>query len=400
MRILLVNKFYYRRGGDCVVVLNTEALLRSKGHDVAVFAMQYPDNLPSEQSDLFAGEVQFAGGLSAKLRALQRTLGLGDIKASFERLLDEFRPDIVHLHNIHSYLSPVVAQLAHRRGIGVVWTLHDYKLLCPAYACYRNDQPCELCFHHKHHVVTTRCMKGSLAASAIAWLEAVKWNRGTLERNTHTFICPSRFMAHKMASGGFDERKLQVLCNFVDPDKLRHFELTAGAAREDYYCYVGRLSEEKGVRALLEAAASLPHHLVVAGGGPLEQELRERYAGCNNIELLGMVGSDRVAQLLSHARFSVMPSRCYDNNPLGVIESLCSGTPVVGTPMGGIPELIDSATGIVAADCTAQAIAAAITQAAATEWSHDEIGSEARQRFSPEVHYRRLLDIYNATTPN
>ena len=90
MKILLVNKFYYRRGGDCVVVLNTEALLRDMGHEVAVFSMNYPDNLPCEQQDYFASEVQFAGGIGAKVAALRRTLGQGDVVAQFKRLLHDF----------------------------------------------------------------------------------------------------------------------------------------------------------------------------------------------------------------------------------------------------------------------------------------------------------------------
>ncbi|MBQ1798409.1 MAG: glycosyltransferase family 4 protein [Muribaculaceae bacterium] len=396
MKILLVNKFYYRRGGDCVVVLNTEALLRDMGHEVAVFSMNYPDNLPCEQQDYFASEVQFAGGIGAKVAALRRTLGQGDVVAQFKRLLHDFAPDVVHLHNIHSYISPVVAQLAHEAGCRVVWTLHDYKLLCPSYACQRDGKPCELCFHDKSHVVRTRCMKGSLAASVIAWLEAKKWNRKVLERYTHTFICPSQFMADKMRQGGFDPAKLKVLCNFVDPEKLARFEQTDTAQRSDYYCYVGRLSEEKGVEALLEAAAALPFKLMVAGGGPLEAELRQRYGDRPNITFLGMVDGERVATLLAGARCSVMPSRCYDNNPLGVIESLCSGTPVVGTPMGGIPELVDKDHGIVTADCTPAAIAAALHNAFERKWDYNAIKQESLKLFSPETHYQKLLNIYSS----
>ena len=154
-RILLVNKFYYPRGGDCVVTLNTQSLLRSRGHEVAVFSMQYPENIESEWSKYFSSEVSFDGGMKNKLAALKRTLGWGDVKKSFSRILDEFKPDVVHLHNIHSYISPVVARLAKQRGCRVVWTLHDYKLLCPSYACLRNGEPCELCFNSKQEEVTT-----------------------------------------------------------------------------------------------------------------------------------------------------------------------------------------------------------------------------------------------------
>ena len=124
-----------------MVMMNTESLLLSAGYEVAVYAMLYPDTVDSPYKKYFASEVTFAGGLGAKVNGLKRTLGMGDITASFTKLLDDFQPDVVHLHNIHSYLSPVLGQIAHSRGIRVVWTLHDYKLLCPAYTCTRNAHP-------------------------------------------------------------------------------------------------------------------------------------------------------------------------------------------------------------------------------------------------------------------
>lgn len=396
LKILLVNKFYYPRGGDCIVMMNTERLLLDAGFDVAVYAMQYPDTVDSPYKKYFASEISFSGGLKQKFAGLKRTLGMGDITASFTKLLDDFRPDVVHLHNIHSYLSPVLAKIAHRRGIRVVWTLHDYKLLCPAYTCTRAGHPCELCFTQKTPVLRHRCMKGSLAASTIAWLEAKKWNRKALESYTDTFICPSEFMASKMHAGGFNPHKLEVLCNFVDPGKLSLLQHAEVRQRQPYYCYVGRLSEEKGVRTLLEAASRLPHELRIAGNGPLADELKARFARCEHIKFLGHLNAQEVAALLSQAQFSVLPSEWYENNPLGVIESLCAGTPVVGAEIGGIPELIDPDTGISFASANTDALATAIEMAMDRNWQHTEIKAAAIARFSPATHLKKLLSIYKA----
>ena len=396
-RVLLVNKFYYPRGGDCVVVLNTEALLRENGVDAQVFAMEYPDNLQTYYQDKFASEVSFAGGLGNKWRAMKRTLGMGDVRSRFEAVLDDFKPDVVHMHNIHSYLSPVVGELAHKRGIRVVWTLHDYKLLCPRYDCLLDGKPCEKCFTGaKRNVLTNRCMKGSLPASAVAWFEAAKWNRQRLEKITDMFVCPSEFMADKMQIGGFTSAKFKVLNNFLDPVKLAHYKTAdKGVTREDFYCYVGRLSKEKGVSDLLEVASRLPYRLKVAGGGPLEDELKEKYSDCPNIEFLGMLDAEGVASLLTHARLSVVPSQWYENNPLSVIESLCAGTPVAGAQMGGIPELIDSETGVTFRPFDQDALAAAINMSMTREWNHAEIARQALDRFSPDRHLKTLLnDIY------
>ena len=155
-RILIANKFYYPRGGDCIVAMNLERLLKERGHDVAVLAMQYPENVDSGWNDYYPSQVDFAGSLGNKIKAAKRLMGWGDIITSFTKILDDFKPEIVHLHNIHSYLSPVLAKLAKRRGCQVVWTLHDYKLVCPSYACLQNGKPCEKCIgHSKIHVLKT-----------------------------------------------------------------------------------------------------------------------------------------------------------------------------------------------------------------------------------------------------
>lgn len=161
MKILLANKFYYRRGGDCVHTLNLEQLLKAHGHEVAVFAMDYPENLETQWSKYFPSEVKFKLG-TGMIEALMRPFGTREVQRKFNALLDDFHPDVVHLNNIHSQLSPVIAEMAHERGIKVVWTLHDYKLLCPRYDCLRNGETvCESCFADKHKVLEYKCMKNS-----------------------------------------------------------------------------------------------------------------------------------------------------------------------------------------------------------------------------------------------
>ncbi len=393
-RILIVNKFYYNRGGDCVCTLNLEQMLRDKDVEVAVYAMQYPENKYSEYSKFFVSEVDFSGSIASKLKAVKRIFGYGDIVKSFNHILDEFNPDIVHLQNIHSYISPVVARLAKLRGCKVVWTLHDYKLLCPSYACLNNGLPCEKCFRDKKWVIKDRCMKGSLTASFIAYLEAVKWNRKKLEKYTDSFICPSRFMADKMASGGFDRKNLQVINNFIDPVKMETFSLMDDLKKEDYYVYVGRLSVEKGIETLLKVASELPYNIKVLGSGPLHDKLVKEYQEFANIEFLGHCNSEDVCKLLSKAKFSVMPSECYENNPLSIIESLCIGTPVVGADTGGIPELIDNFNGITFTSGSEKDMHRAIDLAFSKEWDSQIIKKNAMDKFSSEAYYDKIVKVY------
>ncbi len=390
MRILLSNKFYYRRGGDCIYTLNLEQLLKAHGHETAVFAMQYPDNLPTPWSKYFPSEIRFSPG-PGMIEAFLRPFGTHEVKRKFNALLDDFRPDVVHLNNIHSQLSPVIAELAHKRGIRVVWTLHDYKLLCPRYDCLRNGTViCEECFADKHKVLEHKCMKDSKVASLLAYKEAVKWNRQRLEACTDLFICPSRFMEGKMAKGGFDGHKLVTLCNFIDVEKCKKENYTE---KGDYYCFLGRLSNEKGIHTLIKAANQLPYKLKIIGGGPMEEEMKK--LANPNVEFLGFRQWDEIKEIAGRARFSVIPSEWYENNPLSVIEAQCIGTPVLGARIGGIPELIEEGTsGMCFESKNVEDLKDKIQAMFAMDFDYEGIARAAQKRYDSETYYRRIVELY------
>ena len=385
MNILLANKFYYRRGGDCIYMLNLEQLLKEHGHKVAVFAMDYPENIETPWKQYFPQNM-------SKLMAFTRPFGSAEVKAKFNKLLDDFKPEIVHLNNIHTHLSPIIAELAHNRGIKVVWTLHDYKLLCPRYDCLRNgDDICELCFNEdKSSCKTYKCMKGSTLASLIGYKEATTWNRRRLEKCTDVFICPSKFMAQKMAQGGFNSKKLVSLCNFIDIDKCKKDTYE----KENYYCYVGILSHEKGVKTLIKAAQKLPYKLVIIGGGPLSDELKNETTN-TNIEFVGYKQWDEIKEIVSKARFSVIPSEWYENNPLSVIEAQCLGTPVLGARIGGIPELIENnVTGMTFESRNVNDLTSKLEAMWQHTFDYKEIALTSQKRYNSESYYQNILKIY------
>ncbi|MBQ7691843.1 MAG: glycosyltransferase [Muribaculaceae bacterium] len=388
MRILIVNKFWYPRGGDCVVAMATAGLLRRMGHDVAVFTMAHPQNIADPHILGKAPQVELAD----RWRYLRRMLGGMGVKPAFARVLDEFNPQVVHLHNVHSYLSPVVARLAREHGCRVLWTMHDYKLLCPAYTCLRNGQPCIECVGRQSSVVCHRCMKHSVTASVAGMIEAKKWKINRLTDWVDTFVCPSEFMAQMLRRASVPSERVAVVPNFLPAGRAVDSPVALG--RANYCCYVGRLSPEKGVETLLKAAAALPFTLRVAGDGPLLGELRSRYGHCRNIELLGRLDATHVAELLRLAQFSVMPSECLENFPMGVIESLCAGTPVVATRMGGIPELVNDSCGLLVPPADPAALAEAMRQAWSRRWNHAAIARQASSRFHEQTHYRSLMGLY------
>ena len=392
MKIVLANKFYYRRGGDCIYMLTLEQLLKEQRHEVAVFAMDFPENLDTPWKKYFPKEVKFKPG-PGMIEAFMRPFGTAEVKKKFTALLDDFQPDVVHLNNIHSQLSPVIAEIAHTRGIRVVWTLHDYKLLCPRYDCLRNgDEVCEACFTDKHKVLEYKCMKNSKLASFLSYREAKKWTRERLEACTDVFIGPSRFMYNKMVQGGFSPVKQRSLCNFIDAAKCKRSDYTE---REDYYCFIGRLSPEKGAKTLIEAANRLPNHrLVVIGGGPLEDELKAM-AG-KHIEFVGFKQWDEIKELAGKARFSVIPSEWYENNPLSVIEAECFGTPILGARIGGITELINEATGMTFESRNAADLQNKIEAMFNHEFDYNIIAAAAQKRYDASKYYNEIMKIYQS----
>ena len=395
-KILLVSKFYYTRGGAEVVAINMANDLAKRGYEIGVFTMDYPENL-SPENFYTAPQVDFSGGLSNKIKFAMRTMGYYGIASSFKKALSEFKPDIVHLHNVHSYLSPAVVKLAKEFGCKVVWTLHDYKLACPAYSCLNRGQICEKCFTSKINVVKERCFKENLPASILAYFEAKKWNVKKLQRYVDYFICPSAFIKRQMLKAGLQEEKLKVICNFVDPVKLEQLKNTeVSTDRENFYVYVGRLSEEKGVATLLKAAKDLPYKLKMVGGGPLYDGLVSTYSDCQNIEFLGHQSAENVASILSKAKFLVLPSECYENNPLSVIEALCAGIPIAGANVGGIPELIDKKSGVVFESRNVKDLSRAITEVMnGNKYDYREIAKESQVKFSFDAHFKQLKELYN-----
>ena len=389
MKILLANKFYYRRGGDCIYTMNLEKMLKEKGHEVAVYAMQYPENEKSEWSGYWPTNM-------TKLDAFTRPFGARQVVKGFSRLMDDFKPEVVHLNNIHTQLSPVIAKIAHEKGARVVWTLHDSKLVCPCYTCSRNSKWCTECFTNKKAVTKHRCMHGSLPGSVIAYLEAMKWNKEVLQEYVDLFLPPSKFMMDTCVEGGYKPEKFRVLCNFIDVTKVKRLkDEEVKGLKGDYYVYLGRVNEEKGVRTLCKAAAQLDKMLIMIGGGELLPELQEAYKDCKQIEFKGQMQWEEFMPILRGARFMILPSECSENNPLTVIESQSLGTPVLGARIGGIPELIEEGvSGMAFTSGDVEDLKDKIKEMFNHKFDYEAIAKNAIERYSSEAYYEKLMKYY------
>jgi glycosyltransferase involved in cell wall biosynthesis len=198
-------------------------------------------------------------------------------------------------------------------------------------------------------------------------------------------------MANKMISGGFNPDKMVILNNFIDVGKAKKTDYK----KEDYYCYVGRLSPEKGIRTLINAARQLPYKLKVIGKGDLLKELTENQEHLP-IEFLGYKQWPEIREIMGKARFSVIPSECYENNPLSAIESLCLGTPVLGANIGGIPELIEeNRNGMLFESGNIEALKDRIEKMYSIPFNYSVLAQKAQSDYLSENYYTKLMKIYS-----
>ncbi len=394
MKVLLANKFFYPRGGDCIHTMQLKQLLISKGHEVAVYSMQYADNIDIKDVKYWPEEVSFSSKSPIQLyKALLRPFGDKEVRRCFKKQLKAFKPDIVHLHNIHSQLSPSIAEVAKELNIAVLWTLHDYKLLCPAYTFIDNEgNICEECYINPNAVYRKKCIKGSLLGSIIGYLESKKWNRERIENAVDQFISPSLFLRNKMHEGGYSNQIVSHIYNFADDQK---FQNEIYLTRKKQVVYVGRLSKEKGVETLCKAFGSLKEvELKIIGDGPLRENLVTKYSS-DQISFLGFRDWEFIKNVLSESSLLVIPSEWYENNPLTIIEALALGTPVLGARIGGITELVNQDNGMLFNPRDVTDLKRKLEEMVQKEdWNYEEINEQAKRKFSQENYYQSLIKLY------
>ena len=382
MRILLVNKFHYRKGGAETYYLTVGSELERMGHEIAYFSMRHPDNLPCKWDKYFVTQREY-NNVKNPLKAARDGMALiysPEAKRNFQALCEEFRPDVVHLNNVHRQitLSILDAPYLRENRVPVFYTAHDYVTVCPGYLMLDGDgRVCDACLEdgRYRHCIVNRCVKGSRAKSALAAMEA-SFNRcHKSNQRIHRVIAPSRFMRSKLIEGGWPEGKVVFLQNFAD-DAILDRASNAGADTTDrenpYLLFFGRLSVEKGVDTLLRSfdavSPNLPQdmRLVVVGDGPDAGEFKALASslGCaSRIEFAGYQTGDALQTYVERASLAISSSRWRENMPYSIVEAFAAGTPVVGTNIGGIPELVDEGkTGFICEPGDVQSMADAISR--------------------------------------
>ena len=377
MKILMVNKFLYPRGGSESYMLSLGEKLSEMGHEVEYFGMFDEKNTVGNSAGQYTQNMDFHSRGFARFLYPFKILFSFEAKKKIGKVIDSFKPDVVHMNNINFQLTPSIIYAVKKRKIPIVQTVHDYQMVCPNHLLYNFDknEPCEECLHGSYiSCLKNKCIHGSKVKSLLGIIEALIYRVLKTYKKVDLFICPSYFLERKLlGTRKFYNGKTYTIHNFINKDRF----VPSASPAENYIVYVGRLSKEKGVRLLAETAAMTPEHTFkIVGSGPDEDML----PGHDNIKMMGFLTGDELWQVMSHARLLLLPSVCFENCPLSILEAHSMGIPVVTMNYGGMAELVkDGVTGNLAEDATPESIAEKIRKIMEDDTYHAALCSNCRK---------------------
>ncbi len=405
MKILLIDVYHFNKGGAETVCFNTGRMLEEHGHEVVYFTLKWEQNLPSKFSRYFPESKETRRGPLRQVRNMVNYFYHLEAARKIRQLIEDERPDITHIHLMWGQITPSIFPVLREYEIPILFTVHDYRIVCPAYT-FRDGSGriCEDCRGKDFYKCFTHtCCKGSKVMSAVMAAEQYFRN---------AFFNPAKYIDGFIYVSNF-ARNIQekympavkskpniTLYNFstsiVDEPKAM--------PKERYFLFFGRLSYEKGIMTLLQAFRNLPQfRLKVVGTGPKEDELKTfvRDNNMGNVEFLGYKTGKELTDLVSGAYFVIVPSEWYENNPMTIIEAYSVGTPVIGARIGGIPEIVvDGETGYQFESGNADDLrltvekADALDGAAYTALSRGAIDF-ARHNLSKDSYWEKLIAFYN-----
>jgi glycosyltransferase involved in cell wall biosynthesis len=399
MRILLAHNNYTIQGGAEVFFHEIARVLEKNGHEVEMFTCA-EEGLHARYSEHFPKVAHFSeGNLLAKSFRVPSIVYNRASRAGMTKVLQDFRPDILHCFAIYGRMTPSILDAAREAGVPTVMSCNDYKHICPNYKLFHHGSLCEDCKGGKFYsAIKNRCCHDSLAVSTVSALEAYAHNRTNIWRkNVDRFLFASRFMEGKTREFWGEGRFLtDILQNPFDASD-HYIEPNVGTT----ILYFGRLIEEKGVNVLLDAARQCQHvQVVIAGDGPDRLQVEAAASELPNVCFAGPAWGDDLKQHLSRARAVVVPSLWHENFPYVILQAFAAGKPVIGSRRGGIPELVEAGPHGWLFEPTRPMELAAVIQRVA-QLSDEEVksmGSYAQRyvtvTFSDDAIYAELKRIY------
>lgn len=406
MKVLLINNVHYRRGGADVVYLNTAELLQKHGDEVVFFNMKRKNNLPCKDEKYWVDSLESRPfGLKSKMIDFRNFFDNPEAEAKLEQLINEEHPDIAHVHLFWgSGISPSITRVLSRHNIPLVHTAHDYRMICPvALLMDSKGIVCEECRGKNFYKAMLKgCSHNGRLITCIKVAEMYYHNK---------VFPPAKVLQGIVYVSNFSRKKhLEYMPSLKNVNSTVLYNFCPGITprnifRGEYYLYYGRLAQEKGLPTLIEAFRKNPSlPLKIIGTGPLEDGLRQNLP--KNVELLGARYGDELFSYVKNASFVCVPSECYENNPMTIVEAYSCGVPVIGSDLGGITEIVkDGQTGFLFEEKSVDSLCSVLTKTMALKEGQYELLCNnaiafAKEHFNSEKHYRMLMAFYRNVLSN
>lgn len=409
MKILLIGVYNYIKGGSEAVCFNTGSLLQKHGHKVVYFTLKWEKNNDSPFSQYFPESKETQKPPFKTIKNIINYFYHFEAAKNLQKLINQEKPDIAHIHLMWGQLSSSILPVLKRNNIPIVYSVHDYRLVCPAYT-FRNGfgKICEQCNGKNfYHCITNKCTKGSRLLSLMMATE--QYFRNIFfhpAKYINGFIYVSHFARNIQEKYMPEAKNIPAITLYNSTDYITS---AIQNYNSKYLLFFGRLSFEKGIKNLIHSLENHPDYVLkIVGTGPLEDELKSlvKYHNINNIQFLGYKQGAELRQIVSNAYFVVVPSEWYENNPMTIIESYSVGTPVIGADIGGIPEIIiPESTGFIFRSGDSKELASAIEKAYSIsdkQYSlmRNNAISFAKSNFDTDSYYNNLINFYHLIQQN
>lgn len=395
MKILMVNKFLYPNGGSETYIFKLGDYLKSIGHQVQYFGMEHEGRCVGNSAEQYTSDMDFhTGSKLTQLTYPLKTIYSKEAKKKISIVLEDFKPDVIHINNFNYQLTPSIIYAANEykkksdKKVKIVFTAHDYQLLCPNHMMFdTNGNCCEKCIGGNFINCTKGgCIHGSKAKSLIGTIEASLYKVLKPYKYIDSIICCSEFLKSKMDTNPIFAGKTIAMHNFINSVQPKDVE------KENYVLFFGRYSKEKGIETIINSKST---EFICAGSGDYEEQINAQ----EHITNVGFKSGEELENLIRKAKCTVYPSIWYENCPFSVMESIMYGTPVVGADIGGIPELIDNGkTGLLFTPNNVEEFENAIKSIVENDKLADEMSRNclACSFDTVEEYCKKLLEIYKS----
>ncbi len=403
MKVLLINKYLYKKGGTETYTFGIKEMLEKNGHKVMLFSMKDPKNFSTKYEKYFVENIDFNKN---KLKGAFKLIYSREAERKLENLILAERPDVCHVNLIYHHLTPSIFHVLKKYNIPIVFTAHDYKIICPNYKLWNKGKMCKKCKGGKYYnCIKNKCHKNSYIFSSLLTIEAYLHKIINSYDNIDFIISPSGFMRDCLVEFGIKREKIKLIPNFIDTNN-KEIDNIIG----DYILYFGRLSEEKGIETFIKSKQYVNSKLnyKIVGVGPIEEHLKEviRQNGIENIELCGFLQGEELKNMIKNSRLVVVPSEWNEVFGLTAIEAFLNKKIVIASKEGGLKELIENEKNgylFNTGDCRdlAEKIDRAVLNSEGKLKQMQEYASEnAIFKYNDRDYYNKLIEIYNLAISN